>query len=151
MTVTHSPSLCQLGLVLGSGAEGPSSSCLLGKLRLPRALGRQGSFPRALEPTLQPQEPGASEQRASEEQTLHRHPQWTSERTQTPKAQTAMSEPPTHPDFSALRKAHTCVCIRTHEHRQALPGNTDTPASDPHAESKTLTASPTLCTDPPWV
>ena len=51
LTVTHSPSFCQLGLVPRSGAEGPGSSCLLGKLRLPRALGRQGSFPRALDPT----------------------------------------------------------------------------------------------------
>ena len=45
----------------------------------------------------------------------------------------------------------TRVCAHTPKHRQGSPGNTGTPTSDPHAESKTLTASPTLCTDPPWV
>lgn len=55
LTVTHSPSLCQLGLVPRSRAEGPGSSCLLGEhcqqLQLPRALRRQGSFPRTLKST----------------------------------------------------------------------------------------------------
>ena len=109
--------------------------------------GGRAASPGHSSPPLHPQEPRASEQRASKDQTLHHHPQWTSEQTQTPKA---MSEPPTHPDFSALHKAHTCVCTYTQTQTGPTWKHSHSP-SDPHAESKTLTASPTLCTDPPWV
>ena len=57
--------------------------------------------------------------------------------------------PPTQTSLHYTRP--TRACAHTPKHRQGPPRNTDTPTSDPHAESKTLTASPTLCTDPPWV
>ena len=150
LTVTHSPSLCQLGLVPGRQrvlAPAASWASIGNSCGSSGPWGGRAASPGHSSPPLHPQEPRASEQRASKDQTLHHHPQWTSEQTQTPKA---MSEPPTHPDFSALHKAHTCVCTYTQTQTGPTWKHRHSP-SDPHAESKTLTASPTLCTDPPWV
>lgn len=113
LTVTHSPSLCQLGLVPGRRrvlAPAASWASTGNSCGSSGPWGGRAASPEHSSPPLHPQEPRVSEQRASKDQTLHRHPQWTSEQTRTPKA---MSEPPTHPDFSALHKAHTCVCTYT--------------------------------------